>query len=87
MFSIDVDGREYWLTVKHILTGAKHPPYGTIAAKTVSLSVLDPTNPDVKWDTYKFTVIDPGKDIDIVALAPDKRIQKVPIDSCRFRKF
>jgi hypothetical protein len=25
IFSIDVDGREYWITAKHILTGARHP--------------------------------------------------------------
>jgi hypothetical protein len=81
MFSIDVDDREYWLTAKHILTGAKHPPFGSVKEKTASLSVLDPTAPNMKWDTYKFTVIDPGKDIDIVALAPEKQIQKVPIPS------
>lgn len=81
MFSIDVDGREYWLTAKHLLTGAKQPPFGNVTAKNVSLFVLDPTAPGIKWDAYKFTVIDPGKDIDIVALAPDKHIQKVPIPS------
>lgn len=81
MFSIDVDGREYWLTAKHILTGAKHPPFGEVKNKTVSLSVLDPTAPGEKWDKYKFTVIDAGKDIDIVALAPGKRIQQIQIAS------
>ena len=33
-FSLDVDGREYWITAKHILTGAKHPPYGSIKSKS-----------------------------------------------------
>jgi hypothetical protein len=40
IFSLDVDQREYWITAKHILTGAKHPPYGSIATKSVSLKIL-----------------------------------------------
>jgi len=81
MFSIDVDGREYWLTAKHLLTGAKHPPFGPVKEKMVSLYVLDPMHPGTEWDSYKFTVIDPGEEIDIVALAPEKRIQQFPVPS------
>lgn len=70
IFSIDVDRREYWITAKHILTGAKHPPYGSIPSKSVPLHIL---NPDAaqgeKWVPVNFNVIDPGNDIDIVVLA------------------
>jgi hypothetical protein len=30
IFSLDVDQREYWITAKHILTDAKHPPSGLL---------------------------------------------------------
>jgi len=72
IFSVDVDGREYWITAKHIITGAKHPPYGTVDAKTVSLSILPQLDTSKQWFVATFTVIDPGKDIDIVVLAPPK---------------
>ena len=39
-FSIDVDGREYWITAKHILTGAEHPPYGSITRESAELRLL-----------------------------------------------
>ena len=39
IFSIDVDGREYWITAKHVLTGAKHPPFGVIVEKSVSCEI------------------------------------------------
>jgi hypothetical protein len=35
-FSIDVNGREYWITAKHVLTGAKHPPYGSVIQESVA---------------------------------------------------
>ena len=31
ILSIDVDQKEYWLTAKHGLTGAQHPPCGSFA--------------------------------------------------------
>ena len=68
-FSIDVDKREYWITAKHILTGAKHPPFGSIAETHVTLKLLDPTSRAEKWLTIPFTVIDTEKDVDIVVLA------------------
>jgi hypothetical protein len=81
IFSIDVDQREYWITAKHILTGAQHPPFGSIAEKSVTLSVLDPDASQEKWLPETFSVIDPGKDIDIVVLAPATPILKAPIPS------
>jgi len=39
---LDVDGREYWITAKHILTGAEHPSYGIVTSKAVSLKILNP---------------------------------------------
>jgi hypothetical protein len=69
-FSIDVDNREYWITAKHVLTGAEHPPYGTITAKSATLHMLDPSAEKARWLSIDFSVLDAGKDIDIVVLAP-----------------
>jgi hypothetical protein len=82
-FSIDVDGREYWITAKHILTGAKHPPYGEIKEKSIALRLLDTGVKEGRWLSVVFSVIDPGKDIDIVVLAPPSlllatRVASVP---------
>jgi hypothetical protein len=60
IFSIDIDHREYWLTAKHILTGAKHPPYGSVTEKSVSLSILNPNAQGEQWESVNFSVIDPG---------------------------
>jgi hypothetical protein len=79
MFSIDVDGRQYWITAKHIVTGAEHPPYGSVKEKTVSLEILHPQTEQVKWLSEIFSVIDPGADIDIVALAPTQLLFESPI--------
>lgn len=86
IFSVDVDGREYWLTAKHVLTGAEHPPYGSLDIKSVSLQILDPMTQGEHWLPEQFSVIDPGKDIDIVVLAPphtilDKPLPSVTLDS------
>jgi hypothetical protein len=76
IFSIDVDKREYWITAKHVLTGAKHPPFGSVEAKEVTLSLLSPdaSAGQLNWVPEVFSVIDPGKDIDIVVLAPKVHI-------------
>ncbi len=79
MFSIDVDNREYWLTAKHLLTGAKHPPIGNVESKKVSLSVLDPTVEEETWNKHDFNVLDPGRDIDIVVLAAEHPLQQISI--------
>ena len=62
--------REYWVTAKHILTGAEHPLYGSITAKSGSLRLLNPGGEGQQWIPVTFSVIDPGRDIDIVVLAP-----------------
>jgi Trypsin-like peptidase domain len=69
-FSIDVDGREYWMTAKHVLTGAQHPPYGSLTKKSASLRLLNPGVKDIEWLPVSFSVLDPGNDIDIAILAP-----------------
>jgi hypothetical protein len=86
IFSIDVDNREYWITAKHILTGAEHPPYGSVTANTESLKILDPGSPGEKWVPTTFTVIDTERDVDIVVLAGpvpilDNPLPSVPADS------
>ena len=82
-FSIDVDGREYWVTAKHILTGAKHPPYGTITVKSAALRLLDPGAEHERWIPVTFSILDAGKDIDIVVLAPPTPILPNPLPSVK----
>src|ERR1035437_8924420 len=79
--AIDVDNREYWITAKHVLTGAEHPPYGAIPAKTVSLQLLNPGGEGQQWIPVTFSVIDPGPDIDIVVLAPPQPLLTNPLPS------
>lgn len=74
-FAIDVDGGEYWLTAKHLFTGAKHLPAGSYISKSAFVYVLSQgtqeVNPvDQHWNREYFTVIDPGEDIDILVLVP-----------------
>jgi len=83
MFPIEVDNREYWLTAKHILTGRKSGPAGEITAKTFTLDVLDPIGEAIKWNQTEFKIIDPGKDIDIVVLVPNIKLQTVDIPSLK----
>jgi len=81
IFSIDVDGREYWVTAKHILTGARHPPFGTVVAEYVDLKLVNQTAEGQQWMPMRFKVLDPGKDVDIVALAPAKPLLTSPLPS------
>ncbi len=85
-FSIDVDKREYWITAKHILTGAKHPPFGSIAETHVTLKLLDPTSRAEKWLTIPFTVIDTEKDVDIVVLAAQSPILDHPVPNAKLER-
>jgi hypothetical protein len=83
IFSIDVDQREYWITARHILTGARRPPYGAITEKEVSLRILNTdatTSNELQWVQVNFSVIDPGReDIDVVALAAPNPILNDPL--------
>jgi hypothetical protein len=81
IFSLDVDHREYWITAKHIVSGAKHPPYGSVTSKSVALRILDPTAQGEQWLLVNFSVIDPGNDIDIVVLAPPELVLRNPLPS------
>lgn len=72
IFSFDLDNREYWVTAKHILTGATKPPYGSVTEKSVTLYILNPGVHDRQWIPVNFAVLDPGKDIDMVVLAASK---------------
>jgi hypothetical protein len=74
-FSIDVDNREYWITAKHIFTGVKSGPAGVFTTKTVQANILSQIGEgdeghELHWMPETFTVIDPGKDIDILVLVP-----------------
>jgi hypothetical protein len=76
-FSIDVDNREYWITAKHMFTGIKTGPAGAFTTKRVQANILSQVGDgdeghDLHWNTVAFTVIDPGKDIDILVLVPDQ---------------
>jgi hypothetical protein len=81
IFLVDVEQREYWITAKHILTGAKHPPWGNVTNKSESLRILNPGVQGEDWLSVNFAVIDPGKDIDIVVLAPPEILLKNPLGS------
>jgi hypothetical protein len=67
-FSIDVDGREYWVTARHILTGAKNKPYGVFPEKTVDVKLLNPGGDGEEWLSEKFAVLQPAADVDVVVL-------------------
>lgn len=71
------------ITAKHILTGAKHPPYGTVTSKSATLSMLDPGAEKERWLPVNFSVLDPGKDIDIVVLAPSAPLLRNPLPSVK----
>jgi hypothetical protein len=80
-FVVNVDDREYWITAKHIFTGIENAPPGIFTTKTVQANILLPfskgdKDQDKKWVTVTFTTIDPGKDIDILVLAPDHSLTK-----------
>jgi hypothetical protein len=57
VFSLDVDQREYWITAKHILTGAEHPPYGSFKGKSTRLKILNPVLQGEQWLTIDFSVL------------------------------
>jgi len=84
-FSIDVDNREYWITAKHMFTGIKTGPAGAFNTKTVQANILTQIGDgdeghDLHWMTETFTVIDPGKDIDIIVLIPNHLLLDFPRD-------
>lgn len=81
IFSIDVDAREYWITAKHILTGATQPPWGSITDKSASLNILESGAEGEQWLKVSFSVIDPGKDVDIVVLVAPNLLQQSPLPS------
>jgi hypothetical protein len=76
VFSIDVDNREYWITAKHLFTGIESRPQGEFLTKSVQANILAPVGNGNRgevqnWQTFTFTTIDTGKDIDILVLVPD----------------
>ena len=82
-FALDVDNREYWITAKHLFTGITNAPPGVFTTKNVQANLLDPYNagdggvtPSQAWQSYTFTTIDPGKDIDILVLAPKEAVDE-----------
>lgn len=82
-FCIDVDNREYWITAKHMFTGVKTGPAGVFKTEKVEANILSQVGDgdeghDLHWMTETFTVIDPGKDIDILVLVPDHLLLTYP---------
>ena len=81
-FRIDVDGREYWITATHILTGAKGKPYGRVAEKTAELKLFNPGGSGYEWIPVRFSVLQPADDVDVVVLVPPSPILgKFTLDS------
>ncbi len=72
MFSIDIEEREYWITARHLFTGAKSTPFGVISEKQVDVRILNPAGSGQEWITRKFSVLQPDADVDIVVLAAEK---------------
>lgn len=68
IFAVNVDGREYWITAKHILTGAQQPPYGRVVERKVKVHLLAKGEPQQRWVETEMTVIDTTPRIDIVVL-------------------
>ena len=73
-FSIDVEGREYWVTARHILTGTKSRPYGNYPDKTVEVKLLNPGGDGEQWLPQKFSVLQPAADVDVAVLVPAANI-------------
>jgi hypothetical protein len=78
-FSVDIENREYWITAKHLFTGKKTGPAGEFkqthaVAALLAQSGEGTEGQDQHWVSQTFTVIDPGKDIDILILAPSKAL-------------
>lgn len=69
-FSLDVDHREYWITARHVLTGAKGKPFGTTADKMVTLKLLSPDASSERWVEVKFAAFFPEADVDVAVLVP-----------------
>jgi hypothetical protein len=69
-FSIDVDGREYWITARHVVTGAKGKPYGKLSSTTIDLQLLKPGGNGEEWLPVKFAVFLPEQDVDVALLVP-----------------
>jgi hypothetical protein len=85
VFSIDIDNRENWITAKHLFTGIETGPQGEFLTKSVQANILAPVGNGDKgevqnWQTFPFTTIDPGKDIDILVLVPDHLLLGFPRD-------
>jgi len=78
MFSIVVDGREYWITAKHIITGK---PNGEVPLQRISLDVQNPVGKEEKFESYSFQVFDTETIADVVVLVPDASVQKISIGS------
>lgn len=74
IFSIDVDGREYWITAAHVLTGSKGKPYGRVATETIDLKLLNPGGDGKEWIPVTFKVFQPEADVDIAVLVPPASI-------------
>lgn len=79
IFTIDVDNREYWITAKHMFTGAEHSPYGSITTPSVPFKILDASAPGEKWLEENFTVLETENNVDIVVLAPPSLIIAHPL--------
>jgi hypothetical protein len=73
-FSMDIDDREYWITARHILTGARSKPYGTFADKMVDVKLLNPGGNGEQWMSQRFAVLQPSADVDVVVLVPSSPI-------------
>jgi hypothetical protein len=73
-FAVGVEGREYWITAKHMVNGKKHPPYGVAGVTSVVLKLQNRVTGS--WTRVNFKVLETGKDIDIVVLVATNPLVK-----------
>ena len=87
-FSIDVDQREYWITAKHILTGAKHLSMAPWTENQCGCASSNPGAQGEEWISVDFSVMDPASFLRSLGsalhsrLAPNKRTKKHPFKFC-----
>lgn len=71
-FVIEFNGREYLITAKHVLTGSTKGGPGELKSRHVKLQLLNPESQ--KWFPMEFDVLDPGSNLDAVALTTSTKL-------------
>jgi len=65
MFRIAVDGREYWITARHVVTGGGLNDYGKLDGHTIDLGIINDQGLSTE---HSFSMIDLGEKVDVIVL-------------------